>query len=91
MRGRVSRHDDDRRADTREVPHLRRVLDPLAHAPALRNVPSCSTDWMALPFRRRGIEWNPIASVRPRANRTMYCIVTFPPCPVVTGERENTE
>ena len=59
--------------------------------PELRKVPSCSSVWIGLPFRRTGIEWNPIASVRPFANRTMYCIETEPLCALDTGDREYTE
>ncbi len=32
-----------------------------------------------------------MARLRPRANRTMNCIVTEPPCALDTGDRENTE
>ena len=46
---------------------------------------------MGEPLRRTGIEWNPIASDRPRAKRTMYCIVSVPLWALVTGEREKTE
>ena len=34
--------------------------------------------WIGWPRRLTGMEWNPIAFERPRANRIMYCMLTEP-------------